>query len=116
MNMFNEDQTKIPCEDCMFIVVDENLGIQEYSENVLSIMGISKYRLNMFEENTGEKLKITDIFLELSGALMKEFGESLLPLAKDLSLVNMMVRCKKFISEEGIFSSTDTFPCILSYM
>ena len=71
MNMFNEEQTKISCDDCIFVIADEKMGIKEYSENLLTILGITKHRLNMFLENNGEPLKLTDIIIELQCAMQK---------------------------------------------
>lgn len=116
MNMFNEDQTKISCEDCMFVVTDEKMCIRDYSENLLTILGITKNRIGMFEENTGESLKLSHIIIELQATMQREFGDCILPEAKDLSLVNKMVRCKKYKMEEGSFSDIDTLPCILTYI
>eukprot|EP00347_Sterkiella_histriomuscorum_P015925 403355164 len=115
MNMFNEEQTKISCDDCIFVIADEKMGIKEYSENLLTILGISKHRLNMFIENNGEPLKLTDIIVELQSAMQKEFGDTVLPEGSDVSLVNKMVRCKKYQMEEGQFSEIDLFPCIITY-
>lgn len=49
----------------MFLVTDEKLGILDYSENLLSILGITKHRISMFEENTGHNLRLNDIVVDL---------------------------------------------------
>lgn len=40
MNLFLEDQTKIATDDMMTFIVNENLNITEFSENVLSFLNI----------------------------------------------------------------------------
>eukprot|EP00347_Sterkiella_histriomuscorum_P017246 403350125 len=115
MNMFNEEQTKIPVEDCILIMTDESLHIQHFSQNFITFSGVSKNRMKLFEENTGNRLKLTDIVIELQSVLKREFGETLLPEQNDLSLVNQMVRCKKYSEADGHFSDLNAFACILTY-
>ena len=40
MNMFMEETSRIPADDCMVFMVDEDLNIVEKSKNVLSILGL----------------------------------------------------------------------------
>ena len=93
----------------MILTTDDKLVINEFSENVGLFSGIDKERIYQLEETLGRKLRLDDLIPELISLLTKEFGESILPESNDLSLVNKIVKFRKYSPDIGNFNEENNF-------
>ena len=115
MNMFQEEQTKLQTEDCMIFTTNDNLEINEISENVVNFTNITPQKMKLIEESSGKQINMKDFIPDLENIMISEFGESIIPTRYDLSLANKIVSCKTFNNVSDKFFDSITFPCLMTY-
>ena len=115
MNLFQEEQTKLQTDDCMIFTTNDNLDINEISENVVNFTNITPQKMKLIEESTGKQINMRDFIPDLEKIMISEFGESIIPNRFDMSLANKIVNCNTFNNVNEKFIDSITFPCLMTY-
>ncbi|CDW84629.1 UNKNOWN [Stylonychia lemnae] len=116
LNLYQEEQSKVPVQDVMIFITDENLNIRDYSKTVCSILGFDHQKYQQFIENQDSFLNLDTIVVDLKKNFTKQFGENILPDQSYVSLLNKVVICRKYNKTNNQFDDYPSIQCILQYV
>ena len=80
MNLYQEDSSKVLTDEAMVFMVDEDMHIVEYSQNVLTFLNITKEKWKTVEEFSGQLMRLSNVVVNLDDMMISEFGPQKFPL------------------------------------
>eukprot|EP00347_Sterkiella_histriomuscorum_P018940 403343575 len=113
-NLYNDEQNKINTDDCMFFITDHELNVSDFSQNFLTLTGVSQQRIAQNQEQSSHKENLCNFINDMQKILNVEL-QNLSMQKGEVGIVNKVVHVRKFNNSLDCFDSNQTFPCILNY-